>query len=246
MTSWRSSRFLPETRSCSPWVWEETPLRPRSLMNLLSRLAWSDEMPARMAIVLAGRALLGLLDLAGLEGLQRDLALDQLLVEHLVERPQAVLGGGAQHELVVAELDGRVGVLEVEAGGRLPVGLVDRVADLLHVDFRDDVKRGHGVSVPAPPAGPGWRAGLISPAAGRCPSGQRKQAVNLPVDTYGGSNPSRPTHDSRRSRRAGCAWPLATRGCRYNAVSDRLRAPAPQRGPTSLRVLAPGTTSETD
>ena len=118
-------------------------------MNLLSRLAWSEEMPARMAIVLAGRALLGLLDLAVVEGLQRDLALDQLLVEHLVQRPQAVLGRGAQHQLLLAQLDRRVGVLEVEAGGRLPVGLVDGVADLLHVDFGNDVEGGHAASVPA-------------------------------------------------------------------------------------------------
>ena len=94
ITSWRSSRFLPVTRSWSPWVWEDTPLRPRSLMNLFNRFAWSDEMPARMDDLLAGRALLGLLDLAVLERLERDLALDQLLVQHLVQGAEAVLGRG--------------------------------------------------------------------------------------------------------------------------------------------------------
>ena len=45
--------------------------------------------------LLAGGALLGLFDLAVLEGLEGDLALDQLLVEDLVQRAQAVLGRGA-------------------------------------------------------------------------------------------------------------------------------------------------------
>ena len=112
-------------------------------MNLFSRLAWSDEMPARMATFWRAVPFWASSILRVLEGLQRDLALDQLLVEHLVQGPQAVLGRGAQHQLVVAQLNGRVGVLEVEAGGGLPVGLVDRVAHLLHVDFGDDVKRGH-------------------------------------------------------------------------------------------------------
>ena len=46
MTAWRSSRFLPVTRSCSPWVWDWMPFRPRPLMCLLSSRALSDEMPA--------------------------------------------------------------------------------------------------------------------------------------------------------------------------------------------------------
>ena len=54
ITAWRSSRFFPVTRSWSPWVCELTPLRPRSLMNLLIFLAWSDEIPAWMVELLAG------------------------------------------------------------------------------------------------------------------------------------------------------------------------------------------------
>ena len=48
MTAWRSSRFLPVTRSWSPWVWDDTPFRLRSFTNRLIRLAWSEEveMPA--------------------------------------------------------------------------------------------------------------------------------------------------------------------------------------------------------
>ena len=32
---------------------------------------------------------------------------------------------------------------------------------------------------------------------GRCPSGQWEQTVNLPADAYGGSNPSRPTSQTK-------------------------------------------------
>ncbi len=39
MTSWRSSRFLPVTRSWSPWIWCDTPLRPRLLEELADLLA---------------------------------------------------------------------------------------------------------------------------------------------------------------------------------------------------------------
>ena len=42
----------------------------------------------------------------------------------------------------------RVGVLEVEAGGDLALGLIDRVADFLAIDFGDDVETGH-VSKPS-------------------------------------------------------------------------------------------------
>ena len=45
ITAWRSSRFLALTRSCSPWVWDCTPLWPSPLMNLFSSRALSDEMP---------------------------------------------------------------------------------------------------------------------------------------------------------------------------------------------------------
>ena len=34
---------------------------------------------------------------------------------------------------------------------------------------------------------------IVTDPAGRCPSGQREQTVNLPVHAFEGSNPSRPT-----------------------------------------------------
>ena len=78
--------------------------------------------------------------------------------------------------------------LKVETGGQLPSRLVNGVTYLLHVDLRDHVERRH-----APHASLTLLEGLIIPLAGRCPSGQWEQTVNLPADAYGGSNPSRPT-----------------------------------------------------
>ena len=52
----------------------------------------------------------------------------------------------------VVELDGRLGALEVEAGGQLALGLVDGVSYLLHVNLGDDVKGGHGATVAPPPS----------------------------------------------------------------------------------------------
>ncbi len=122
---------------------------------------------------LSGRAPGGLFDLAHVEGLEGDLPLDQLLLEDLVEGSQPVLGGRGEDQFGVRELDGRVGALEVEPGGGFPVGLVDRVADFLHVDFGDDVEGGHAETV-LPHQAISFRP------AGRCPSGQREQTVNLP------------------------------------------------------------------
>ena len=145
MTSWSVSRFLPMTRSCSPWVWDWMPLMPRPLMNLLSSRALSDEMPAARVMVWRARAPDGLLDLARVEDLHADLALDQLLLEHLAERVQPVLARRLERDRVLArQLDRLLGVLEVVAGRRLAGGLVHGVADLLEVELGDDVEARHG------------------------------------------------------------------------------------------------------
>ena len=167
-------------------------------MNLLMRLGVIGGDAGLDGDALADRALGRLLDLAVLERLERHLAPDDLLLEHLVQGAQAVLGRGPQDHVVLAELDARVGSLEVEAGAGLAVGLVDGVADLLHVDLRDHVERGHArhdsagarrvagharrerptVATVAGEAGP---VAIWSRLAGRCPSGQREQTVNLPA-----------------------------------------------------------------
>ncbi len=45
MTACRSSRFLPETRSWSPWIWAWTPRGPSSRIFLAIFLASSWPMP---------------------------------------------------------------------------------------------------------------------------------------------------------------------------------------------------------
>ena len=94
----------------------------------------------------------------------------------------------------------------------------------------------------------GGSARLSSPAAGRCPSGQRKQAVNLSVNTYGGSNPSRPTQNPSGCASGGNHGPCHPPACRYNAVADRLRVHAPRACAPSAPPgrSPPDTTSETD
>ena len=59
-------------------------------MNLLSFLAWSEEMPARMPSRWRAGASRRLLDLTDVEGLERYLAADELLLEDLVEGAEAI------------------------------------------------------------------------------------------------------------------------------------------------------------
>src|SRR5258705_11610635 len=103
--------------------------------------------------VLAGDALLdGAVDLVGLaaglriagdvERLHRDVAANELLLEHVDGRLRALLGGGGDDDgLLALPGDGRVGAAEVEAGGQLLGRLVQRVVDLLAVNLADDVER---------------------------------------------------------------------------------------------------------
>ena len=237
---------MPDTRTWSPWVCDETPFRPRSFTNLLMRLAWSAEMPAWMAMRWRAVPLAASSILPCLERLQRDLAADELLLEHLVRAPQAVLGRRVQDELLVAELDGRVGALEVEPGPRLAVGLVDGVADLLHVDLGDDVEGRHGATI-LPGCGAPRGRGMASPArrarrprrrevssrlAGRCPSGQREQTVNLPASpTKVRILPGPPTH------RALGPWcrPRRRPARRRRGERPGLRGAHLPRGPLSLQ-----------
>src|SRR5215510_5579723 len=87
---------------------------------------------------------------AGVEGLERDAALDQLALEHVEDRERPVLGVRAHLDAVLAlPLDRRAGVLEVEPLRDLAGGLVERVVDLLPVDLAHDVERrvaGHRAS----------------------------------------------------------------------------------------------------
>jgi hypothetical protein len=77
--------FAGDGRTWSPWIEDETPFSPSSFTNLLMALPISWDDAGLEGHLLAGTALTGLFDLAGVEGLQRDVALDQLLFEQLVE-----------------------------------------------------------------------------------------------------------------------------------------------------------------
>src|SRR5206468_4623456 len=114
----------------------------------------------------------GRVDLSLRERLQRNLALDGPFLQNLESGLQSVLGGGAELDRAGVLGDRGLGALEVEALGDLARGLVDRVADLLHVDFRDDVERElvlrHG-------------AVILRARPGGCPSGQRERSVKSPA-----------------------------------------------------------------
>ena len=60
-----------------------------------------------------------------------------------MESAQPVLGGRTQNEFGLGEVDLGFGPFEVESGPGLAVGLIDRVADLLHVNLGHDVERRH-------------------------------------------------------------------------------------------------------
>ena len=144
----RSSRFLEETRSSSPWICALTPLGPSSRISLEIFLASSELMPSLRAIpiLLAGPDWRGS---DGVEDLEADLALDQLLLEHLEDGAGAVVGGGADLDgLLALPRDGGAGALEVEPRRDLARGLAQRVVHLLAVDLAHDVERrvGHAVS----------------------------------------------------------------------------------------------------
>src|SRR5690606_27448014 len=84
------------------------------------------------------------LHVAELQAADVDAARGQPLLEdvgHLLELE--VAGCGLRHHVVFQREFG-VHALEVETGGQLAAGLVDRIGQLMGVDFGDDVERGHG------------------------------------------------------------------------------------------------------
>ena len=204
MTSWRSSRFLLVTRSWSPWICACTPLGPSSRMIFEIFLASSWAMPS---LIVAGEPelLARRLGLAGVERLQRDAALDQLLLEDVEHRLRALLAVRLDLDAVLTRpRDRGADVLEVVALRDLLGGLVEGVVDLLPVDLADDVEGrvGHqyllGYPVIRRPAGryskhrhgrlPEWPKGAVCKTAG---------------SAYDGSNPSPATVSGRRSDRSG-------------------------------------------
>src|SRR5205814_1239600 len=81
--------------------------------------------------------------LTGVQRLQRDAALDQLLLEDLQGRLGPILGLRLDRHRVLAGMrDLRPGAPEVEPRGDLLRRLIERVVELLVVDLADDVERG--------------------------------------------------------------------------------------------------------
>ena len=141
MTACRSSFFLDETRSSSPWTCARTPFGPSSRMILEIFLALSWVMPSLRAdadpVLLAGQ-----LRLAGVERLEGDPALDQLVLEHVEDGlgPLLAVGAGSR-PLLAGPGDRRADAAEVEPGADLLGGLVQRVVDFLAVDLADRCRR---------------------------------------------------------------------------------------------------------
>ena len=115
---WRSSLLLPSTRTWSPWIWVWT-LAPLDCTNFVISLVFSSAMPGHDRHGLAHVALRGGVDLAFGERLQRDVALDDLLLQDLERGLQPVLGGGcgARSSCRPGEIP-VLGVLEVESLAR--------------------------------------------------------------------------------------------------------------------------------
>ena len=93
MVACRSSRLFELTRSSSPWIWDFTPFGASSRMILLIFFASSWAMPC-LRLALDPVLLAGGVRLTGIEAAQRDAALDQLRLEHLEHRLDALLGIG--------------------------------------------------------------------------------------------------------------------------------------------------------
>ncbi|SKW72353.1 Uncharacterised protein [Mycobacteroides abscessus subsp. abscessus] len=75
------------------------------------------------------------------ESFHADVAAHQLFLEDVDGRLQALLGGADELDgLIALPCDRGVGATEVEAGGQLLGGLVQRVVDLLAVDLAHDVE----------------------------------------------------------------------------------------------------------
>ncbi len=98
----------------------------------------------------ANRVMTGLFDLAVLKSSQRNPPLNETFFEHDLEGIQAVFADRTQGDHEVFLLNGRLGVLEIEAGGDFTLGLVDRILDFLVINFGNNIKCGHIESVMRP------------------------------------------------------------------------------------------------
>src|ERR1017187_6948227 len=113
------------------------PLVPDDLADLLGVLLRDPLLEADGDPVL----LAGELRLARVEGFQRHLAPDQLVLEYVEHRAGTFLAVRANlHGVIAGPADGRAHIAEIETGADLLGRLVERVVHLLTVDLADDVE----------------------------------------------------------------------------------------------------------
>ena len=131
--------LLPSTRTWEPWICVWT-LGPPAVMNFVISLVFSSEIP--VTSVIAWRTWpLAAGWISPADSAFSGMAADRLLLQHLEGGLQPVLGGGGEPRSFLSCAERGLGGLEVEPLRDLAARLVDRVADLLHVDLGHDVER---------------------------------------------------------------------------------------------------------
>src|SRR6266516_369642 len=173
--------------------------------------------------------LAGGLRVAGIEGLERDPTLDQLLLEHVEHRLGSLLAVGADVDGVIpGPGDGRAHAAEVEPGADLLGGLVEGVVDFVAVDAADDVERRLG----------GHR--LLLSSAGQSPTVKRllrsrrgpRQGAALPAPTAADAILS--TDPATEAS----VWRGLTRLARSGHCRAQAVPPSPSRRRRSAAVIA--------
>ena len=140
MTRCRSSLFLPDTRTASPWICDLT-LGNSSRMSLVMRLATSSVRPRRS--LMTWRTVLPPAGstLPQSKILSDRLAADRLRLDEVLDRGRPGLVVRDEGDLVLALGQVDRHALEVVALSDLPPDLVERVAQFLFVEVAHDVER---------------------------------------------------------------------------------------------------------
>ena len=198
ITAWRSSRFLPNTRTWSSWIWACTLsfvslMQAHDLLRLLHRDALLDLDP------LPHGAARGGLDLPVGERLRAAPPAVELRLEDVEDLLQGVVVVRVDGDPVLLQPELRLGLLEVVARLDLAGRLVHRVGDRLRVDLARDVE---GVLSPWPSVG----RLRVSAGRPRRPVGARRRTAR---------RTARSSPPCRRSARSRCSpsssWTTAWR-----------------------------------
>jgi chorismate mutase len=134
--------FFPVTRTCSSWICDWT-LSLVSLTRETISLPFSLEIPCWIVMNWRTRPPEAGSTFPYWERLQGDRALHELRLEDVDDRLEAEIVVGQHLDAVLLQGDFGLRSLEVVPLADLLHGLVDRVADLLHVHDRNDIERRH-------------------------------------------------------------------------------------------------------